>query len=115
MVALVLAGTYNYPEGFDEAIKKILQECARIPLTIPKDSVNTAILPKNWEAHWRHMKGGTSSSVSGRHFGHYKVGLKSPYISYLQTLHAKLVVKRDLILERWAKGLSVMLEKIFGR
>jgi hypothetical protein len=59
----ILAGTYVYPEGFDEATKEILQECARIRLTIPKDSVNSTISRQAWEAHWRKAKEGTSSSI----------------------------------------------------
>ena len=110
----ILAGTYIYPEGFDEATKEILQECARIRLTIPKDSVNSTISREVWEAHWRKTKEGTSSSLSGRHFGHYKAGLRSPYISYLQSLHSTLAMKKGIVLNRWAKGLSVMLEKIYG-
>jgi hypothetical protein len=56
----------------------------------------------------------TSSSISGRHFGHYKAGLQSQHVSYLQALQATLVVKQGIIIERWSNGLSVMLEKIFG-
>jgi hypothetical protein len=41
-------------------------------------------------------------------------GLHSAYISYLQALQATLIVKQGIILERWSRGLSVMLEKIFG-
>ena len=109
----VLAGTYMYPESFDKATKEILQECAWIRPIIPKDSVNTTVTQDNWEAHWWHAKEGTSSSVSRRHFGHYKAGLISPFISYLQSLCTTLVVKKRMVLDRWGKGLSVMLEKIF--
>ncbi len=112
--ALILAGTYEYPDDFDKATKEILQECARIRMTIPKDSVNTMITRDDWEAHWRRTKEGMLSSVSGCHFGHYKAGLWSPYIAYLQVLYSTLIVKRSIVLDRWAKGLSVMLKKIFG-
>jgi hypothetical protein len=56
----------------------------------------------------------TSSSISGRHFGHYKAGLQNQYITYLHALQSTLVVKSGVVLERWANGLSVMLQKIFG-
>ncbi len=52
--------------------------------------------------------------MSGRHFGHYKAGLHSVYISYLQALQATLIVKWGMVLEQWSRGLSVMLETIFG-
>ena len=110
----ILGRKYKYPEGFDQATREILEECALIRLTIPVDTVSTVISPAQWASHWKKAKEMTSSSISGRHFGHYKAGTKSPYICYLQALHATLIAKRGIVLDRWAQGLSVMLEKIFG-
>ncbi len=56
----------------------------------------------------------TSSSVSSRHFGHYIAGVKLEHITYLHALVATLVKRRGIVLDHWSKGLSVMLEKIFG-
>ncbi len=114
MAQLILSGTYNYLDEFDHATREILEECTLIRLTIPKDAVSTIITPKQWESHWRRAKEQTLSSISGRHFGHYKAGLRSPYICYLQALYATLIAKQGIVLDRWAQGLSVMLEKIFG-
>jgi hypothetical protein len=36
------------------------------------------------------------------------------HITYLHALIATLVTRRGIVLDRWSKGLSVMLEKIFG-
>jgi hypothetical protein len=101
----ILEGTYNYPPDFDEATKEILQECKLIRLQVPKNSVSTIITPVNWSNHWHSAREETSSSISGRHFGHYKAGLQSQYVSYLQALQATLVVKRGIVLERWLNGL----------
>jgi hypothetical protein len=49
-----------------------------------------------------------------RCFGHYKAGLASDHICFLEALLSTLVVKRGIVLERWSSGLSVMLEKVFG-
>jgi hypothetical protein len=111
----ILNRTFDYPPDFDNATKEILQECAKIRLLVPKDSVGTSITKEDWGIHWGPTKEETALSVSGRHFGHYKAGLHSAYISYLQALQATLIVKRGIALERWSRGLSVMLEKIFGR
>jgi hypothetical protein len=62
--ASIMLGTYDYPPDFDDATREILQECARIRLMIPKDSVNITITSGDWESHWRWTKEGTSSSVS---------------------------------------------------
>jgi hypothetical protein len=83
-------------------------------LRIPADSINTLITKEDWQNHWGKAKEETSSSISGRHFSHYKAGLRSDYISHLQSLLASLVIIRGIILDRWSQGLSVMLEKIFG-
>ena len=53
-------------------------------------------------------------NLSGWPFGHYKAGLQSQHVSYLQALQATLVVKQGIVIERWLNGLLVMLEKIFS-
>jgi hypothetical protein len=81
---------------------------------VPKNLVSTTTTKEDWRAHWKKAKEKTSSLISGRHFRHYKAGLESDHISFLESLLATLVVKRGIVLERWSKGLLVMLEKIFG-
>jgi hypothetical protein len=76
--------------------------------------VNTTITKEDWDNHWSRAKEETSSSLSRRHFGHYKAGLRSYYIKYLQALIATLTTRWGIVLNRWSQGLSVMLEKIFG-
>ena len=110
----ILRGTFVYPPDFDEATREILEECARIRLQVPKNSVSSTITLEDWIAHWKKANEQTSSSISGRHFGHYKAGLSSNHIAFLESLFATMVLKRGIVLERWSNGLSVMLEKIFG-
>jgi hypothetical protein len=109
----ILKGTYAFPLNFNKTTREILQECMAIRLQIPKSSVNTKILKEDWGNHWGWSKEETSSSFSRRHFGHYKAGLQSRYISHLKALIATLTVKRGIVLERWLKRLSLSLEKIF--
>jgi hypothetical protein len=97
---MILNGTFDYPPNFDDATKEILQECAKIRLLVPKDSVSTSITKEDWGNHWGPTKEVTALSVSGGHFGHYKAGLRSAYISYLQALQATLIVKRGIVLEQ---------------
>jgi hypothetical protein len=110
----ILEGTYVYPPDFDKVTKEILQECTLICIHVPQNSVTTTISPEDWTNHWHRAREETSSSTSGQRFGHYKAGLQSQYVSYLQALQANLVVKRGNVLESQSNGLSVMLEKIFG-
>jgi hypothetical protein len=110
----ILAGSYEYPPGFDQATREIFEECTTIWLTIPVDLGATTITLEAWQSHWSKTNEMTSSSFSGRHFGHYIAGLRSNHVTILHARVASLVTKRGIVLDRWSKGLSVMLEKIFG-
>jgi hypothetical protein len=81
---------------------------------VPSDSVNGLISQEHWQQWWKKVKEGTSSSQSGLHFGHYIAGMDCDYISQFHALRVSLALKKGLVLERWSKGLSVMLEKMFG-
>jgi hypothetical protein len=81
---------------------------------ILQDSLETLITKEDWQRQWRGWRESTSSSESGLHFDHYIAGISSDHISYFHALKATLVLCRGIILERWARGLSVMLEKMFG-
>ena len=63
----VLNGTYVYPAGFDQSTKDLLQECARIRLQVPANSVDTRINTSQWQNRWKKTKEKTSSSISGLH------------------------------------------------
>ncbi len=69
---------------------------------------------EDWQHQWRGRRELTSSLESGLHFGHYIAGISSDHISHFHALKATLVLRRGIVLERWARGLSVMLEKMFG-
>jgi hypothetical protein len=69
---------------------------------------------EDWIYQWKGRKEATSSSELGLHFGHYIAGSQSEHISHFHALEATLVMKRGVVLDRWSRGLSVMLEKMFG-
>ena len=110
----VLAGTYSYPEGFDQATRELCEACARIRRGIPPRSVDTKISHTEWSTRWSKATEKTSSSESGLHFGHYKAAARSPIASHLHALKTSLALKRGFALSRWSRGLSVMLEKMYG-
>jgi len=53
-------------------------------------------------------------SFWGLHFGHYIAGIDLEHISHFHALKTTLLLHHGLVLERWAQGLSVMLQKLFG-
>ena len=81
---------------------------------MPLDSVNGLISRERWQQRWKKAKEETSLSYSGLHFGHYIAGANCDYISQFHALQVLLVLKKGIALERWSKGLSVMLEKMVG-
>ena len=64
--------------------------------------------------HWKKAKEETSSSYSGLHFGHYKAGTALAYISHFYAVKATLIMHHGIVLECWAQGLLVMLQKLYG-
>ena len=78
------------------------------------DSVNGLISRERWQQQWKKVKEDTSSSQSGLHFGHNIAGTDCDYISQFHALRVLPALKKGIALERWSKGLSVMLEKMFG-
>jgi len=78
------------------------------------DSVNGLILRERWQQRWKKVKEDTSSSQSGEHFSHNIAGTDCDYVSQFHALQVSLALKKGIALERWPKGLSVMLEIMFG-
>ena len=114
VAADILEGRYDFPEEFDEATRELCEECALIRKIIPKNSVKIKMTKEDYARHWKRAKEETSSSRSGLHFGHYIAGIESNYISHFHALKATLIFHHGLVLDRWAQGLSVMLQKLFG-
>jgi len=110
----VLQGNYEYEEDMDEFTHELLDECARIRAKISRNSVNSLITRETWQRKWRGAKEGTSSSESGMHFGQYKAEAELDLNSHFHAMKISLVLKHGITLKRWARGLSVMLEKMFG-
>ena len=108
----ILDGTYISPDTFDEATKDLCKECALIRQIVPTDSVSIKITKEDHRRHWSKADEETSSSKSGMHFGHYKAGSIFEYIEHVHALKATLLLHHGLILDRWAQGLSVMLQQI---
>jgi hypothetical protein len=110
----ILEGNYPYPEDFDQATREICEECARIWLLVPQNSLNLLITQYDLRRQWKGWRELTLSLESGLHFGHYIAGCDSDHIAQFHALKATLIINRGIVLDRWARGLSVMLEKILG-
>jgi len=53
-------------------------------------------------------------SESGIHSGHYKAVSFNKYLSALEAAKLTLAAKTGVQLQRWGRGLTILLENIFG-
>ena len=108
-------GTYNFPPGTDDATICLLREAARLRLEcdkFPQD--DTDITPTDYLTFWSTAKEATSSSKSGRHFGHYKAICSNLDLVQLHVQSINLAARRGDPLVRWRQGVTVLLEKEAG-
>ena len=102
------------PDNADAATMELFTEIAAIRKQIPANLVSIVISPERWKQYWKAMNEETSSSKLGLHFGHYIAGCKSEIVSHYHAAGVSVTLAHAIQLERWSRGLSVMLEKTLG-
>lgn len=111
----VLLGEYTPTHDIDSATNEVFEACARIRNTVPPNSVSDRITGGDWSRHWSSgIREETSSSESGIHFGHIIASAASPLLSHAYATQCSIVLRRGIQLDRWSRGLSVMLENLQG-
>jgi sentrin-specific protease 1 len=110
----ILEGTFTPPTDADGPTLIILEEIARIWQLMGDGEVNIVITQEDYQYYWRKVKESTSSSLSGLHFGHYKAIGWDDELSNILARKLSLISATGSAPQRWARGLSVMLEKIAG-
>ena len=76
--------------------------------------INTDITKEDFQKYWRGVKERTSSSISTLHFGHYKAAALDQDLSEAHSILLHIATRRGISLQRWRRGLTIMLEKIPG-
>lgn len=108
-------GTYEFPEGCDIATMHYLQEATRIKTALQQTpAIQQEVSTQDFITFWSSAKESTSSSKSGRHFGHYKAIINDPSLVSLHVTNINLAATRGEPLQRWCEGVNVLLEKIAG-
>ena len=92
----------------------LLEEMANIWQLMKDGRVDIVVTVDDFQHYWRRAKERTSSSYSKLHFGHYKSAARWDYLLEVHALKLSLISKSGSAPERWARGLSVVLEKITG-
>ncbi|KAL7459566.1 hypothetical protein ACHAWC_011573 [Mediolabrus comicus] len=110
----ILEGTFIPPIDTPPWTIVLLEEIARIWQKMGEGEVSIAVSQEDYQYCWRKVKERTSSSLSGLHFGHYKSIAHDDYLSGLMAKKLTLISTTGSAPDRWARGLSVMLEKIAG-
>jgi len=110
----VLEGRYPFGEEVEQQTREILEEVACTRAIVPKNSVDDIIRAGCWGGFWNKAREETSSSESGLTFSHYKAGARSAVITHFHATKATVAIKMGIGLERWSRGLSVMLQKVPG-
>ena len=70
---------------------------------------------QDWKYHIQKVKEKTTTSLSGRHYGHFKVLMdKAPDIFHNIYTVMNVALKRTLILNRWKTTVTVLIPKDKG-
>ena len=107
----VLNGTFNKDPHLDDYTNTFL---AMIGDRTNMPQIPISVTCTDFQDYWKGCREKTSSSMSGRHFGHYKAASFSNYLSEIHASMGHITLHSGTYLSRWTKGLSVMLEKIEG-
>ena len=107
----VTTGTYIPPEGKDEYTKLFLK-CAQRTSHVPDLTISDRFSTKKYIKRWKCRREKTSSSQSGRHFGHYKVQhkLRKEHQDIFAGM-ANIPYCTGFSLHRWRKVMDVIIMK----
>lgn len=112
---LILENKFDFSADWDQATVDLLQSAARLRLEIEDiPATDQEVTIEEFQDFWKTCRESTSSSKSGRHFGHYKAICNEPHLIRLHTQNINLAACRGNPLPRWRHGVTVLLEKIAG-
>jgi hypothetical protein len=113
-VHAILQGSYQIPAACDNFTREFIETVMSCSPINPANHLSCEITKDDFQSFWRRPKEKTSSSISGCHYGHYKVAARDDALSEIHALFTELAVTGGCPLSRWAQGLSCMLEKEAG-
>ena len=99
----------------DPAAKLILEEIGNLGVKLVNGKENEIIVtPDEFKRFWRKVNKFTSSSISGVHYGHYKVTIQDKMSTEILACQLTVIPQSGIPPEVWSIGLQVILEKIAG-
>jgi hypothetical protein len=111
----IITGTYAIPAKMNPATKLILEEIGKLGMKFVNGEGNKKIItPENFKCFWKKVNKFMSSSMSGVHYGHYKVAIQDRLSTEILAQQLTVIARCRIPPESWRVGLQVMLEKIAG-
>ena len=110
----LLEGHADIPPDVDLATRSLIEEMMSLWEKMQSKHKPPLITQHNYKGHWGRTKEGTSSAMSTIHFGHWKAFLQVVAIMDFECRTMTLIARSGVPLERWSKGLQVMLKKTPG-
>lgn len=112
---IILENTYNFPTDWDPSTVDLLKAAAHIRLELEDIPLSSEqVTTEEFQSFWTSCKESTSSSKSGRHFGHYRAMSTDDELTRLQVTSINLAATRGSPMTRWRQGVTVLLEKVAG-
>jgi hypothetical protein len=88
----IILGTNNIPSDMDPATKLILEEISKLGVKIVNgEGHNIIITPEDFKSFWKKVNKFTSLSMSGVHYGHYKVAIQDETSSEVLALQLTII------------------------
>ena len=110
----ILEGRFVPPADTPASTRLILEEVGRIWAKMGTSEVDIVVTREDFQYYWRRKKERTSSSYSKVHIGHYASCAHSDFLSEVLAKKLTLITSTGATPERWASGLTVILEKVAG-
>ena len=104
----ILNGDHTHLPVGDEHAQELLKCMSKQGSS---DPISLYITREDFRQYWKRAKEDTSSSISSRHFGHYKAAVHNDTLTFVHCTMGNLSYAKGVHLSRWRKGLTVMLEK----
>ncbi len=92
LARLILLGTYDIPFDMDPATKFILEEIGKLGAKIVNGEGNKIlIMHEDFKHYWKKVNKFTLPSMSGVHYGHYKVAIQDETSSEVLALQLTVI------------------------
>ena len=88
----ILNGTYVCPPGVDPDTAEFLYLLRVADPDVILNMIPMTVSKEDFQAHWKHSREWTSSSMSGLHYGHYKAAAENNLLSEIHAISTEILI-----------------------